>query len=89
MATVGVRELRTRLSHYLRRIKEGERIVVTDHGEPVAVMVPAPGGEIDERLEAMLRDGTAHWEGGKPRGLRRPVKVRGRSVAEAVIEDRR
>lgn len=89
MATVGVRELRTRLSHYLRRIKEGERIVVTAHGEPVAVMVSAPADVIDERLEAMLRDGTAHWEGGKPRGLRRPVKVRGRSVAEAVIEDRR
>lgn len=89
MATVGVRDLRTRLSYYLRRIKAGERIVVTDHGEPIAVIVPAPGGEIDERHEAMLQDGTAHWNGAKPRGARRPVKIRGRSIAETVIEDRR
>ncbi|MDR7521802.1 MAG: type II toxin-antitoxin system prevent-host-death family antitoxin [Armatimonadota bacterium] len=83
MATVGVRELKARLSHYLRRIKEGERIVVTTHGEPIAVMVPAPEGEIDERFEAMLQDGTAHWNGGKPRGARRPVKIRGRSFTFA------
>jgi hypothetical protein len=33
--------------------------------------------------------GVANWKGGKPRGSDRPVKVRGKTVAEMVIEDRR
>jgi prevent-host-death family protein len=33
---VGVREFRSKLSHYLARAKDGERIVITEHGEPVA-----------------------------------------------------
>jgi len=39
--TVGVRELKTRLSEYLRRVKTGETILITEHGQPVACIVPA------------------------------------------------
>ncbi|MGH7324149.1 MAG: type II toxin-antitoxin system Phd/YefM family antitoxin [Candidatus Rokuibacteriota bacterium] len=35
MTAVGVRELKNRLSAFLRRVTEGERIVVTDRGRPV------------------------------------------------------
>jgi prevent-host-death family protein len=38
--TVGVRELRQNLSVYLRRVKAGERLVVTEHNVPVADLVP-------------------------------------------------
>ena len=43
---MGVRELRQNLSKYLDRIKRGERLEVTEHGRPVAVLVPlgAPRG---------------------------------------------
>lgn len=40
MTTVGVRELRQDASGVLRRVEEGERIVVTVHGRPVADLVP-------------------------------------------------
>jgi antitoxin (DNA-binding transcriptional repressor) of toxin-antitoxin stability system len=36
MKAVGVRELRNRLSEYLRLVKNGEEILVTDRGEVVA-----------------------------------------------------
>lgn len=39
---VGVRELRQNLSVYLDRVKEGERLEVTEHGRPVALLVPLP-----------------------------------------------
>jgi prevent-host-death family protein len=39
---VGVRELRQNLSKYLDRIKRGERLEVTEHGRPVAVLAPLP-----------------------------------------------
>ncbi len=40
---VGVAELRQNLSVYLRRVREGETLVVTDRNRPVAVLGPAPG----------------------------------------------
>ena len=36
MVSVGVRELKNRLSEYLRMVRRGEEILVTDRGEPVA-----------------------------------------------------
>ncbi|MGI9028761.1 MAG: type II toxin-antitoxin system Phd/YefM family antitoxin [Ilumatobacteraceae bacterium] len=42
---VGVRELKQRLSSYLERAAAGERITVTDHGVPKAVLGPLPGGD--------------------------------------------
>ena len=43
---------------------------------------------VDEGIEAMVRERAARWEGGKPRGARRPPKIKGPSVADAVIQDR-
>jgi prevent-host-death family protein len=40
---VAVRELKAKLSTYLKRAAAGERITVTDRGRPVALLVPVPG----------------------------------------------
>ncbi len=42
MKTVGVRELKNRLSEYLRQVRSGESLLVTDRGEVVAEFSP-PG----------------------------------------------
>ena len=36
MLTVGVRELKNRLTYYLKAVKQGDDIVVTERGMPVA-----------------------------------------------------
>ncbi len=53
MEQVGVRELRQNLSVYLRRVRRGERLEVTERGVPVALLQPiaAPDDEL-ARLEA-------------------------------------
>jgi prevent-host-death family protein len=52
MERVGVRELRQNLSVYLRRVKRGERLEVTERGEPVAVLAPiADEDDVLDRLE--------------------------------------
>jgi len=38
--TVGVGELRQNLSRYLRRVANGERLIVTDRNRPVAELAP-------------------------------------------------
>lgn len=53
---VGVRELRQNLSKYLRRVERGERLEVTEHGRPVAVLAPLEKAETPlERLAAAGR----------------------------------
>ena len=51
---VGVRQLRQNLSVYLRRVRRGERLEVTDRGQPVALLVPLPptAGVIDRLVAA-------------------------------------
>jgi prevent-host-death family protein len=40
MERVGVRELRQNLSVYLRRVRRGEALEVTERGQPIAVLQP-------------------------------------------------
>lgn len=52
-ATVGVAELRQNLSKYLRRVEQGERLVVTDRNRPVAELgPPASGADLDRLIAA-------------------------------------
>ena len=44
---------------------------------------------VNKGIEVLIRERLAHWGGGKPRGARRPPKIKGPSVADAVIQDRR
>jgi prevent-host-death family protein len=87
---VGVRELKTRLGHYLREVRRGRRIVVTDRGEPVAELCPiAPGrsrpfSEID-RLVAL-----GHLTRVSAGSLApfRPIRRKGLRLSDAVVEGR-
>ncbi len=62
--------------------------MITERGRAVAV-ISAAETPLDEGIEGMVRERGARWAGGKPRGAKRPPKIKGPSVAEAVIEDRR
>lgn len=55
MDTVGVRELRQNLSVYLRRVTAGERFIVTDRHEPIAVLGPPPAR--DDSWAKLLAEG--------------------------------
>jgi len=45
MKAIGLRELKNRLSEYIRDVRRGEVVLVTDRGEVVAEIVP-PGQSI-------------------------------------------
>jgi prevent-host-death family protein len=88
-SVVGARELKTRLGTYLRWVREGRTLLITDRGEPVAELRPLPP---DTSVPATLlklsgkqavtlpaRKGTAAF---------RPIQSRGRALSEAILEDR-
>ena len=86
---VGVRELKARLSEYLRHVKAGRTIVITEHGKTVGRIVPAETS-LEEKLEAMRRAGLIRWSGKKLKPMKPVAKTKeGHSVADLIIEDRR
>ena len=50
--SIGIRELRDTLSRQLDHVRAGHTIVVTDHGKPIARIVPLEGQSVFERLVA-------------------------------------
>jgi prevent-host-death family protein len=46
--SVGIRELRQQASALLKRVAHGETLEVTDHGHPIARIVPLRPGVMDQ-----------------------------------------
>jgi prevent-host-death family protein len=53
---VGLRELKNRLSEYVRRAKAGETIAITDRGNEVAWIIPKPE-TLEDRMKALAASG--------------------------------
>lgn len=89
MDTVGVRELKARLSHHLKRVKAGHTVTITDRGRAVARLQPVEASADPAGIMKLVAEGKVSWSGGKPKGSLHPVKLRGRKLAsDYVIEDR-
>jgi prevent-host-death family protein len=88
---VGVRELRARLSAYLRSVSRGATITIGNRQrQPVARLVPADWSPEGELLDRLAERGSLRRGIGKPgRSPRvKPRKAR-RLLSEIVAEDRR
>lgn len=71
-ARVGVRELRQNLSVYLDRVKAGETLEVTEHGQPVAHLGPRPS-KPRSIIDQMIADGRATPATVRPRDVPPPL----------------
>ena len=72
MRTVGVRELKNRLSQYLSKADEEGAVIVTNHGVPCAAIVPLSPDELEDfiiahspRIQKLVRRGAREIAGGK------------------------
>lgn len=85
---VGTRELKSKLSAYLRRVKEGESIIVTEHGRPIGQITPLEPG-LEGRIQALMDAGLITWNR-KSFRPRRPAAANSsrRQVSDLVEEDR-
>ena len=89
MTEVGVETLKERFGDYLKRARQGERIVITEHGRSVALLIPLEGDEPVRRAWELVESGAAGWSGGKPRGSSQRQRAQGKSASDIVLEDRR
>jgi prevent-host-death family protein len=86
MISVGIKELKEKLSSYVGMVRRGEEIVVTDRGEEVALVIPISRERV--AVKKMVESGKATWKGDKPKGVE-GIKVKGGAVSKTVLENRR
>jgi prevent-host-death family protein len=86
--TVGVRDLKARLSEYLHKVKEGQTILITEHGKAVGRILPVELS-MDERILNLVQAGQVEWNGEKLNPVEPAATNRsGRQVADLLVEMR-
>jgi prevent-host-death family protein len=79
MRSVGAYEAKTHLPRLLDEVEKGERITITKHGRPVAVLIP-PGRAGAPDADLLIQ---------RIRELRRGNRLNGLSIRELIDEGRR
>lgn len=82
---IGIRELRDQLSRHLSAVRQGHTLTVTDHGRPVARIVPA---DVPTTLEQLVAAGRVTPAAERKPSRPRPVKTSA-TVSDLVSRQRR
>ncbi len=92
MKTVAVSELKSRLGEYLRQVKAGSEVLITDRGKPVARLIPISGTSAGkESLSVLEKQGLIKIGSGKlPKNFWKMPRAEDREglVLKALLEER-
>lgn len=93
MKTVGSREFKNRMGRYMKAVRQGQSLLLTDRGKPVAKVVPpdpelAPEPTLMDVLRRLEAEGKIRLAR-RPLGKFRPIPSRGKSASDMILEDRR
>ncbi len=90
---VGVRELKNRLTFYLKLAKADQEVIVTERGNPIAVIQSISAASAPNSLEARIAALAAQGEISAPSRRLVPrvrrIKLAGRPLSDEIIADRR
>ena len=88
--TIGARELRARLGKYLRAVRDGATLIITERSEPVAELrpIPRPAADLHSRFRELASQGFLSVGSGMPIGARNPITVRGEPLSKTVSDER-
>ncbi len=84
MNWVGIKELRDGLSRHLAAVRSGRTVTITDHGRPVARIVPV---DSPTALERLIAEGIVQPARRPKRPSAEPLQVSG-TVSDLVAEQR-
>lgn len=93
MKTAAISKLKASLSEYLKRVKAGHEVIVTDRGKPIAKIIPLERDEsVPTYLREMEKEGLVTLGSGKLSEdfwtLPRPKDPKGLAL-KALLEERR
>jgi prevent-host-death family protein len=82
---VGIRDFRNHLSKYLAAVAEGDELVVTDHGQAVARILPV---EVPRPIDRLVAEGLVQPASGRPRS--RPARrIKTKQPVSGLVADQR
>ena len=85
MIFVGIKELKAKLSGYVDKVRQGEEVIITEHGKEVAIVIPISRER--SRIKTLADSGKARWVGGKPKGIK-GIRIKGKPISKTVLEER-
>lgn len=91
---VSIREMKNRLSKYLKLVQTGKDVVITDRGKPVARLTLVTQTPEETEAETIRRINALPWvrpgKGGKLKGAKNPIpwKPGDKLASDMVLEDR-
>jgi prevent-host-death family protein len=93
MRKVGSREFKNRAAKYMDEASKGRPLLVTKRGKPLVMVTsadPEPDSEptLMDVLKRLEMEGKIRLAKGRL-GKFRPVKIRGKSASQTLLEDRR
>ena len=89
---LGLREANQRFSQAIQAVRAGEDVILTDRGQPIAVIAALHRPDAEQlAIRGMTDEGLvvpASRKGPMPTARWRPVTIRGTSLSRTIIEDR-
>jgi prevent-host-death family protein len=89
---LGLREANQHFSKAIKAVRAGKEVVLTDRGQPIAIIKPIKDEHGSEAaLQALADEGLirpAARKGPMPAPRWRPVKVKDKPISQTIIEDR-
>jgi prevent-host-death family protein len=89
---LGLREANQRFSKAIKAVRAGKEVILTERGQPIAVIKPIKTKDaLEVAMQAMVDEGflkPASRKGPTPTPHWRPVKVKGKPLSQTVIENR-
>lgn len=83
---IGLREANLHFSKYIQHVRNGEQIILTERGAPIAVIKPvnSSSGSLEEKMRALEARGFLKRASKGRFKLPRPVRIRGKALSEFV-----
>jgi len=87
---LGLREANQRFSKAIRAVKAGQEVILTERGEPIAVIKPLTGRERPDELLGRLQAAGLVRVAEKRSSLRpwRPRAITGRRITDTLTQER-
>jgi len=87
---IGLREANLHFSRYIEHVRKGEQIVLTERGEPIALIKPVKSraGSLERRLEVLETSGLLKRSSKGGFRLPRAIRISGKALSEFVSTDR-
>ncbi|MCI0416482.1 type II toxin-antitoxin system prevent-host-death family antitoxin [bacterium] len=87
---IGLREANLHFSKYIQHVREGNQVILTERGEPIAVIKPvkAGKGDMESRLRILEMQGLLRRGMTGPFRPPRAVRISGKALSNIVTDER-